>query len=194
MTTHEITCGEIHLRVEFRDGVGQTEPGIRHSILGEPHYGVSFSATVTAGVGAHDHWTVRITAHGFGSSDNPHSLVCLSAGLILLVGPYTLCLDITSGTMLWEHRLDEGGVFGIYPTPGEDALVAHTETSVQKRSSAGEVMWTMWGRDIFTGRFEIGPRGILVTDFYGNIYAVWLDTGESAIIARGPPPYPLTEI
>ncbi len=61
-------------------------------------------------------------------------------------------------------------------------MISHGEVEIAKLDFNGKILWTVGGKDIFTGNLRLDEKYIYVTDFNNELYRIEIGTGKSEII------------
>jgi outer membrane protein assembly factor BamB len=150
------------------DGEAQYRPNSQHSVRVLSGDGQEVAACLLA-------------ATGGATGIHEHSAVAVDNNLYLAVGPYAVCLRLSSLELRWSREVDGATCFGLHYVPAHCCLIAHGEMCVSSLSLDGSTKWSQDGADIFTGRLTVADGRVQVDDFEGRLYAWYVETGEQVI-------------
>ncbi len=144
----------------------------------EKHFDKEYVPSPTHGVLLNGEPLVVLGSSGGGTGIHEHSAILLNDDIYLAVGNHLVCMALQPYKLKWETQPDEATCFGIYYEPGHSALLSHGELEIVRLSTDGEILWRSSGADIFTGKFELAPEYIQVTDFNSKVYRFSYDNGD----------------
>jgi hypothetical protein len=122
--------------------------------------------------------SLAVFGRGGGPSGvHEHSLVYVEGLLYLAVGDCVVCVDPKPFSFKWMLQTDSATCFGIHFDERHRALISHGELEISRFSSDGNLMWSVSGADIFTGRFSLHPTYVEAIDWNGNVYRLSYDDG-----------------
>jgi hypothetical protein len=98
------------------------------------------------------------------------------------IGDQLACLSLPKLEMLWHLKIDDATCFGVYLSPDNLGLIIHGELSVSKITFLGGLLWSVSGKDIFTGGFEIQKEYIEAVDFNNEKYRIELENVNSKLV------------
>jgi hypothetical protein len=144
----------------------------------EKHFDKEYKPSSIHGVFLNDEPLAVFGSSGGGTGIHEHSAILLNDDLYLAVGNHLLCMTLQPFQLKWETQPDEATLFGIHYDREHSALLSHGELEIARLSTEGKILWCSSGADIFTGKFELQPKYIQVTDFNGKVYRFSYDDGK----------------
>ena len=111
-----------------------------------------------------------IGAGGGATGVHSSTLVEVNGCAYVAVGPYVVCFGTAPFQFHWSLEVDSATCFGVYFHEPTGALLSHGELEIVRFSSAGKILWSASGADIFTGGFYLQPDRIAAVDFNGDVY------------------------
>ena len=116
-------------------------------------------------------------ASGGATAVHDNSLVSVAKFHFLAVGPYVVCFTVNPFSKHWVKKVDDATCFGIYYSPEINSLICHGELSISRLNLDGNIAWSFYGKDIFTGEFTLTSDRAFVQDFNGKNYNINLING-----------------
>jgi hypothetical protein len=80
---------------------------------------------------------------------------------------------------VWHTEVDLGACYAVYFSAEHQYLISHGELEIVRLSLAGDILWTVWGKDIFAGEFCLYPDWIEVIDFNNEKYQIDIQNGQT---------------
>ena len=130
------------------------------------------------GILVDDEPLVVFGASGGATGVHENSFVSVAKFHFLAVGPYIVCFTVNPFSKLWVKKVDDATCFGIFYSPEIDSLICHGELSISRLDLDGNINWSFYGEDIFTGEFTLTSDNALVQDFNGKNYSISLISGR----------------
>lgn len=116
---------------------------------------------------------VMLAAYGGATTVHARSALLVGDKIYLAVGNQLACLSLPSTALEWAIAADTGTCFELHAI--KDGIISHGELEITRLSFAGEVIWKVYGRDIFTGPFEMQPDWIEARDWNDDLYRIAYD-------------------
>jgi outer membrane protein assembly factor BamB len=183
-----LACGDYRVVLsESTIEEAEAAPRDEHYALGNESDSIRGVVRVEAMRDGTQIWCRFVSEPVGGAIVGERSAVCHDGHVFLIIGRMVASLDWAAGNLDWTCEGDDSQCFGLYRTPGDDALIVHGELDIARVSWTGRVEWRSGGRDIFTGPFQVERDAIYATDWNGDIYRIAYETGASAIIGHGKP-------
>jgi hypothetical protein len=144
------------------------EPISRHGIVCFDEHETRHSCIVMASRGA--------------TGIHEHSAVIVRDQCFVAVGDQLCCLSLPELHLIWSAKVDFATCFGVHYSAAHDSMISHGEVEIAKLDFNGKILWTVGGKDIFTGNLRLDEKYIYVTDFNNELYRIEIGTGKSEII------------
>ena len=125
-------------------------------------------------------WSCILLAYGF-SSLHENSGFIWKDELFVAVGNQVCCLKLPDLDLKWHVASDLSCLFGIYLLPQQTGMISHGELEIARISMDGEIVWTVSGKDIFSGSIKVMRAGVEVTDFNQEKYHMDVDSGHISL-------------
>jgi hypothetical protein len=126
--------------------------------------------------------TCMVLAGGGGGALTTQSIIICDSICWLAIGDQVVCFGLPTLEMNWHRKCDDTTCFEIFLSPDEEGLVVHGELEVSKISFGGDCIWSVSGKDIFTGGFWVHQNHIEAIDFNEEKYSINLKTGSITLI------------
>lgn len=121
---------------------------------------------------------VVFAASGGATGVHENSLVSVAERHFLAVGPYVVCFGVDPFILHWVRKVDDATCFGIFYSPELASIICHGELSISRLLKEGNIAWSFFGEDIFTGPITLTADTVTAQDFNGRSYKVSLRDGR----------------
>jgi len=101
---------------------------------------------------------------------------------IVAIGSFVCSLAVPCLHLRWHCQVDWATCFGVYHAVKHSCYISHGELEITCISYAGEIVWSVGGKDIFTNGFCLYDGYIEVVDWNDEVYRIELPSGESRLI------------
>ncbi len=126
-----------------------------------------------------------ILGNSIGHPTHDNMAVVVGKNLFVSIGNLVCCFDIPSLTLVWHREVDTGISYSVHVSPDKKGIISHGELEITKVSFDGEIIWSVSGKDIFTGGFTIFSDHIEVVDFNNERYNITLSDGQISLQEKG---------
>ena len=127
-----------------------------------------------------DEWHRILVAFTWSTTIHDASALARGEMLYVVCGDTLCALALPRLDYSWHVAVFPGArCFGVYAVPGIADVVVHGELSIARLTSEGGVVWSVGGKDIFTGPFSVTSKCVRAIDFNGEPYRFAIGTGES---------------
>lgn len=140
-----------------------SHPSSKHCISVSSADGQSYSCILLAGGGP--------------SGVHEHSALIHEDRCVVAVGCYMCALSLPALELEWHTRTDWATCFGVYHAPKHRCYISHGELEIARVSYAGEIVWSVGGKDIFTNGFTVLTDEIEAVDFNDERCRIEIETG-----------------
>ncbi len=112
-----------------------------------------------------------------------HSALLHNQFCIVAVSAFLCALAVPSLELQWQVQVDSATCFGVHHSVKHGCYISHGECEIACVSYAGELLWSMGGKDIFTNGFHLYDDYIEVIDWNNETYRIEISSGESYLVA-----------
>lgn len=127
------------------------------------------------------HSCIILTSAG-ATGIHEHTAVLAHAKCFVAVGDRLCALSLPRLKRLWAIQVDSATCFGIHHSYKYNCLISHGEMQIARVDFNGKILWSVGGKDIFTGTLRVEDKFVFVTDFIDELYRIEIATGKSEII------------
>jgi len=126
--------------------------------------------------------SIILIAHGWGGHVHEHTALVKDDVLYLAIGNQVCGLSLPKLDLSWYRQVDTVACFGVYYSPEYHCLISHGELEIARLNLAGDVVWTVSGKDIFSEGFDLYSVHIEVVDFNREKYRIEILDGKIKLI------------
>ena len=123
-----------------------------------------------------------VMAQGWTVSVHEHSAAIISDRIFIAVGNRICCLLLPSLELRWHREVDFATCFGVYFSRENNCLISHGECDIARFSLNGELVWSVSGKDIFSGDLSLFIKHVDVTDFNLERYRISISDGNIQLV------------
>jgi hypothetical protein len=151
-------------------GEQKYQPSAKHGLRVTKH-GAEIASCIVLGAGG-------------ATGVHEHSALLHDQSCIVAVSAFICALAVPALQLQWQVQVDWATCFGVYHAVKHDCYISHGECEIACVSYAGELVWSVSGKDIFTNGFHLYDDYIDVLDWNHEMYRIKIPSGESYLIAN----------